>query len=63
MTEPLRPRDIEHLAEAIRAVLEDENAHLSRDRRLRYEGALTALETVLGRPSSLLSDEDPPDRL
>ena len=36
------------LAKSIRQLLDDPDAYLTRDARLRWEGALTALETVLG---------------
>jgi hypothetical protein len=43
---------MERLAEEIRALLAEPQAALSRDARLRWEGAVTILEVVLGdRPS------------
>jgi len=42
-------------ADSIRALLGDTDANLSRDARLRWEGALTALEAVLGKAPSLVA--------
>jgi hypothetical protein len=50
---PLRRPEIEKFAESIRALLADTDANPSRDARLRWEGALTALERVLGQEPSL----------
>lgn len=47
--------EIRHLAADIRAMLDDADAGLSRDARLRWEGALTVLEVVLWERSSLAS--------
>ncbi|HEY3844326.1 MAG TPA: hypothetical protein VGL48_13835 [Acidimicrobiales bacterium] len=41
----------------IRGVLSDPHAGLSTAARHRYEGALTALEAVLGEAPSLILDE------
>ena len=46
--------DMEHLADHITELLEDDEVILSISTRHRYEGALTVLEAVLGRPSSLV---------
>ncbi len=46
------------LAESIRAILADPDAALSPQARARWEGALTALEWVLGVPTSM-PIEDP----
>ena len=53
----------ERLAESIRALLADPDAHLTRDGRLRWEGALTAVEAVLGKCPSLLAENDGVDVL
>jgi hypothetical protein len=50
---PLSLTQVRPLIESIRHLLDDPDAHLSRDARLRWEGALTALETVLGESPSL----------
>ena len=55
--------EIEALAASIRRLLEDRDADLSRDATLRWQGALTALEVVLGEPPSLAIADwklDPP---
>jgi hypothetical protein len=54
---PLPRAEVDQMAEAIRALLDDPDAGLSRDGRLRWEGALAALEAVLRSPSSLVDDE------
>jgi hypothetical protein len=46
--------DVERFAESIRELLDDSDAGLSRDARLRWEGALSALEALLREPSSLV---------
>jgi hypothetical protein len=40
--------EINRLADSIHFLLDDPDARLTRDARLRWEGALTALEAVLG---------------
>jgi len=53
---PLTRAETTAFADSVRAILADPDANLSRDARLRWEGALTALEAVLGRAASLTSD-------
>jgi hypothetical protein len=48
--------EVERMADAIHAALDDADAGLGRDARLRWEGALAALETALGRATSLIPD-------
>jgi hypothetical protein len=50
---PLARVEIERMADAARSLLGDPDAGLSRDARLRWEGALTAIEVVLGERPSL----------
>ena len=45
------------MAENIRDLLADEDAKLSRSARLRWEGALTAVELILGAKPSLARDD------
>jgi hypothetical protein len=47
--------EIEKFAESIRALLADPDAGLNDNVRRRWEGALSALEAVLGQESSLVS--------
>lgn len=49
--------EIVALSDAVRSLLADEHAALSPARRSHLEGALAALEAVLGQPSSLLDPE------
>ncbi len=57
---PLTRSEISALADQVRALLHDPDANLSRSARLRWEGALTAIEYVLGVTSTLISED--PDR-
>jgi hypothetical protein len=62
MPKPLSRGEQLNMAESIRLLLADPDAHLSRDARLRWEGALTVLEVVLGQEPSLAPgdlDENP----
>ena len=54
---PLSSPEVEQLRESIRRLLDDPDANLSRDARLRWEVALTAVEAILGEPSSLVRDD------
>jgi hypothetical protein len=49
--------EVERFADAVAELLSDPAAGLSPDARLRWEGALTAAEIILGRTPSLLDDE------
>jgi hypothetical protein len=53
VTAGLTRAQIAKLADDIRGVLADPGADLTRDARLRWEGALTALDLVLGNESTL----------
>lgn len=53
---PMRRADIEKLANSIRALLTDPDADIKEPLRRRYEGALAALEAVLGQRSSLVDN-------
>jgi hypothetical protein len=53
MANPLSRTEQVKMVESIRLLLADPDAHLSRDARLHWEGALTALEVVLGKPPTL----------
>jgi hypothetical protein len=55
---PLTRTEIAALAVNIRALLADPDSDLSPSRRTRWEGALTALEYVLGQVPTLI-EEDP----
>jgi hypothetical protein len=46
--------EVGQLADHIRELLADPDAGLTEPMRQRWQGALTALETVLGEPSSLV---------
>jgi hypothetical protein len=59
MARPLRRSEIEDLAESIRAFLTDPDADLNEHARRRWEGALAALEVVLGQGSSLVDNSGP----
>ena len=59
VTPPMRRADIEALAESVRALLADPDAGLNELTKRRWEGALAALEVVLGVRSSLLGDSGP----
>lgn len=52
----LSRREIGELAVDIRSMLADADVELSPVDRARWEGALTAAETILGERSSLLPD-------
>ncbi len=53
MSKPLTRSEQERLMVSLRSILDDPDANLSRDARLRWEGALTALEVVLGERPTL----------
>lgn len=44
------------MADSIRTLLADQHADLNEPMRRRWEGALAALEVVLGQKSSLVDD-------
>lgn len=46
--------EVDQLADHIRKLLADPDAGLTEPMRQRWQGALTALEAVLGEPSSLV---------
>jgi hypothetical protein len=48
--------EVEKLAESVRALLADSDAGLNEPLRRRWEGALIALETVLGERTSLVDN-------
>lgn len=52
----MRRAEIEDLAASIRALLQDPEAELNDPLRRRWEGALTALEAVLGDAPSLVDN-------
>ena len=54
---PLARPEVSALADHIRALLADPDANLGHSARLRWEGALTAVEYVLGRTPSLVSED------
>jgi hypothetical protein len=56
VTKPLSKVDTMALADDIRNLLADPDADLTATTRARWEGALAALETVLGERSSLVED-------
>jgi len=58
MTPPLSRAEIEKLAESVRALLADPDAGLNEPFQRRWEGALAALEVVLGQRSSLVDNFD-----
>ena len=49
--------EVEKFAESIRALLADPDADLNDPVRRRWEGALSALEAVLGQESTLVDRE------
>jgi len=53
---PMSRTQIEKLAGSMRALLTDPEADLNELQRRRWEGALVALETVLGEKSSLVDN-------
>ena len=58
MAAPMSPDEIARLATSIRGLLDDPDGGLSEAQRRRWEGALAALEAVLGRKSSLVDNLD-----
>jgi hypothetical protein len=58
MAKPMSIEEIEALARGIRNLLADPDSNLNEGRRRRWEGALTALEAVLGLDPSLVDDFD-----
>ena len=53
---PMTRPEIEKFADSVRAVLADPDAGLNEFERRRWEGALAALEAVLGEPSTLVDN-------
>ena len=56
MSRPMRRSEIEDLAASIRALLADPDAGINEPLRRRWEGALAALEAVLGETTSLVDN-------
>lgn len=56
MARKLSRAEVEKLAESVRALLADSDAGLNEPLRRRWEGALIALETVLGERTSLVDN-------
>ena len=56
MARPMRRSDVEELAVSIRALLADPDADINEPLRRRWEGALVALEAVLGEKTSLVDN-------
>lgn len=56
MARPMSPDEIGELAVSIRDLLSDPDGGLTDPLRRRWEGALVALEIVLGSRSSLATD-------
>jgi hypothetical protein len=56
MGRPLRRAEIEQLANSIRTLLAETDADINGPMQRRWEGALTALEAVLGERSSLVDN-------
>jgi hypothetical protein len=52
----MRRADIEQLAASVRSLLADPEGAINDLQRRRWEGALTALEAVLGERSSLVDN-------
>ena len=52
----MRRTEIEQLANSIRTLLADPDADINEPMRRRWEGALAALEAVLGERSSLVDN-------
>lgn len=52
----MRRGEIEKLAESIRVLLADPDAGVNEPLRRRWEGALVALEMVLGQQTSLVDN-------
>ena len=59
----MRRSEIEELSASITALLADPEADLNEPMRRRWEGALVALEAVLGHRTSSLVDNFPADLL
>ncbi len=57
VSKPLTKAEITALAEEIRDLLANPDANLNSVTRTHWEGALSALETVLGLRSSLVDDD------
>ena len=57
---PLTRSEVTLFADHVRALLDDPDANLTRNARLRWEGVLTAVEYVLGMTPSLVFED--PDR-
>ena len=57
MAQRMTLREIEKFAASIRALLADPDADLNDPVRRRWEGALSALEAVLGQEPSLVETE------
>jgi hypothetical protein len=55
---PLTRAEVGELVERIRFLLADPDARLTGPSRQRWEGALTALEAVLGEAPSLVDDAE-----
>ena len=53
---PMPRAEIEKLADAVRVLLADPESGLNEPLRRRWEGALAALELVLGQRSSLVDN-------
>jgi len=56
MARPLSRGEIQRLLESIRTLLTDPDSGLNEHSRRRWEGALAALEVVLGERSSLVDN-------
>ena len=56
MARPMRRSEIEELAASIRALLTHPDGGINGPLRRRWEGALVALEVVLGEESSLVDN-------
>jgi hypothetical protein len=56
MSRVMRRTEIEALAASIREALSDPDAQINEPLRRRWEGALVALEAVLGESSSLVDN-------
>lgn len=56
MGRPMGRGEIEELAGSIRSMLDDPEADLNELMQRRWEGALAALDAVLGERSSLVED-------
>jgi hypothetical protein len=56
VSRPLNRPEIEELARSVRAFLADPDSGLNEPLRRRWQGALIALETVLGERTSLVDN-------